>query len=85
MWTIRASRALRALRTWFPSNVARNSHVNLSNIEIASLELQRLWTMLKTDQGELRATFWGVASFVRSGVGAGRDGVGAGVGEWSVT
>jgi len=24
-------------------NFARNSHVNLSNIELASLELQRLW------------------------------------------
>jgi len=28
---------------WFPKNVARNSHVNLSNFELASLELQRLW------------------------------------------
>ena len=26
---------------WFPNNVACNSHVNLSNIEIGSLELQR--------------------------------------------
>ena len=26
---------------WFPKNVARNSHVNLSNFELASLELQR--------------------------------------------
>ena len=69
----------------FPNNVACNSPEIASNIEFTSLELQRLWTMLKTDQGELRATFWGVASFVRSGVGAGRDGVGAGVGEWSVT
>ena len=26
---------------WFPKNVARNFHVNLSNFELASLELQR--------------------------------------------
>ena len=28
---------------WFLKNVARNFHVNLSNFELASLELQRLW------------------------------------------
>ena len=54
-------RALRALRAWFPNNVARNFHVNLSNFKMWSLELQRLWAVLKTDRGELRARFgWGV-------------------------
>ena len=54
-------RALRALRAWFPNNVARNFHVNLSNFKMWSLELQRLWVVLKTDRGELRARFgWGV-------------------------
>ena len=44
---------------WFPTNVARNSHVNLSNLEIALLELQRLWGVLKTDRRELRARVMG--------------------------
>ena len=44
---------------WFPNNVARNFHVNLLNLEIASLELQRLWGVLKTDRRELRARFMG--------------------------
>ena len=56
MWIIPASRESRA---WFPNNVARNSHVNLSNMQMGSLKLQRLWTVLKTDRGELRATFLG--------------------------
>jgi len=57
-WALRAL-ALRALalRAWFPNNVARNSHVNLLNFKIWSLELQRLWAVLKTDRGELRAKF----------------------------
>ena len=40
-----------------------------------SLELQRLWAALKTDQGKLPATFWG-SWFVVGGAG-----VGAGIGE----
>ena len=47
-WVRGAGAALVALRSrwaptmsWFPNNVACNSHVNLSNIEIGSLELQR--------------------------------------------
>ena len=44
---------------WFPSNVARNFHVNLSSIEIALLGLQRLWQMLKIQGRELRARFMG--------------------------
>ena len=47
------------LLEWFPRNVARNFHVNLLNLEIASLELQRLWGVLKTDRRELRARFMG--------------------------
>ena len=31
---------------WFPKNVARNFHVNLSNFELASLELQRFQALL---------------------------------------
>ena len=45
---------------WFPKNVARNFHVNLSNFELASLELQRFQALLKVQAIELRATF-GVA------------------------
>ena len=44
---------------WFLNNVACNSLATISNIEIGSLELQRLWAVLKTDLGELHATFWG--------------------------
>ena len=47
------------LLAWFPNNVARNFHVNLSSIEIALLELQRLWQMLKIQGRELRARFMG--------------------------
>ena len=42
---------------WFLNNVARNSLVIISNIEIGSLELQRLWAMSKNDRVKLRATF----------------------------
>ena len=31
---------------WFPENVARNFRVNLSNFELASLELQRFQALL---------------------------------------
>ena len=45
---------------WFLNNVARNSLAIISNIEIESLELQRLWAMSKNDRVKLRATFgWG--------------------------
>ena len=45
---------------WFLNNVARNSLAIISNIEIESLELQRLWAMSKIDRVKLRATFgWG--------------------------
>ena len=50
---------------WFPNNLARNSLACLSNIEIGSLELQRLWLLLKYQANELRAKFpgrgWGEA------------------------
>ena len=55
--TLLTLRALQTLQTWFPNNVARNFHVNLSNFKMWSLELQRLWAVLKTDRGELRARF----------------------------
>jgi len=45
--------------SWFPKNVARNFHVNLSNFELASLELQRFQALLKVQAIELRATFRG--------------------------
>ena len=44
---------------WFPNNVARNSLVTISDFENASLELQRLWGVSKTDRHKLRATFGG--------------------------
>ena len=45
---------------WFPSNVARNSHASISNIELRTLELQRFRMVSKNDQGKLRAKFvWG--------------------------
>ena len=44
---------------WFLNNVARNSPVRISDFEIASLELQRLWAMSKNDRVKLRATFLG--------------------------
>ena len=42
---------------WFLNNVARNSLAIISNIEIESLELQRLWATSKNDRVKLRATF----------------------------
>ena len=48
--------------SWFLNNVARNSRVNLSKVEIGSLELQRLWVLLKVQTIELRATLGGVFS-----------------------
>ena len=51
--------------SWFPNNLARNSLACLSNIEIGSLELQRLWRLLNRQANELRAKFpgrgWGEA------------------------
>ena len=41
---------------WFPNNVACNFPVNLSHIEIGSLQFQRLWTPLKIRATELHAT-----------------------------
>ena len=47
---------------WFPNNVARNSLVACSNVEFASLELQRLWPISKNDRVKLRAKFvWGLS------------------------
>ena len=42
---------------WFPNNVARNSPAACSNVEFASLELQRLWAIPKNDRVKLRAKF----------------------------
>ena len=42
---------------WLLSNLARNSPASISNIDIASLELQRFERGLKTDRRKLRATF----------------------------
>ena len=39
------------------SNFARNSPTTFSNIEFASLELQRFWAVLKSDRGKLCAKF----------------------------
>ena len=49
------------------SNFARNSHVNLSNSELVSLELQRFWALLKVHAIELRAKFLGGVSVVTCG------------------
>ena len=43
--------------SWFPNNLARNSLARLSNIEIESLVLQRLWRLLNCQANELRAKF----------------------------
>ncbi len=48
-----------AYPAWFPKNVARNSPANISDFEIVSLGLQRLWGVSKNDQVKLRATFRG--------------------------
>ena len=42
---------------WLLSNLARNSPASISNIDIASLELQRFKRGSKTDRCKLRATF----------------------------
>ena len=42
---------------WFLDNVARNSPAAASNLDFASLELQRFEQCSKNDRGELRATF----------------------------
>ena len=44
---------------WLPKNVARNSHVNLSNFETGPLGLQRLWAVPNFRVAELRATLRG--------------------------
>ena len=44
-------------QAWFLGNVARNSPAAVSNLESASLELQRFERRLKTDRGKLCATF----------------------------
>ena len=50
-----------SLQKWaclcFPK-VARNSHVNLSTFEIGSLELQRLWGVLKSSGARITCDFW---------------------------
>ena len=59
--------------SWFPNNLARNSLARLSNIEIQSLVLQRLWKLLNRQENELRAKFLG-------GTGAGSAGSAGGAG-----
>ena len=59
---VRVACAVLDMLEWFPNNVARNFHVNLSSIEIALLELQRFWRMLKIQGRELRARFVGSGS-----------------------
>ena len=54
---------------WFPNNLACNSLAYLSNIEIESLVLQRLWRLLNCQENELHAKF--------SGLGRGWGGAGA--------
>ena len=51
---------------WLPKNVARNSHVNLSNVETGPLELQRLWAVPNFRVAELRATLRGRGGTSRS-------------------
>ena len=45
--------------SWFPNNLACNSLAYLSNIEIESLVLQRLWWLLNCQENELHAKFLG--------------------------
>ena len=52
---------------WFPNNLACNSPGAISNIELRSLELQRLQGMLKFKVIELHAKFW--VWSVKSGCG----------------
>jgi len=59
---------------WFPNNVACNSLMTVSNFEFASLELQRLWGVLKTDRRELHATFvWTRPAYAAGELGAGPE------------
>ena len=58
-WGWRRPGLVPAPPSWFLNNVARNSPVRISDFEIASLELQRLWAMSKNDRVKLRATFGG--------------------------
>ena len=67
---------------WFPNNLARNSLARLSNIEIRSLELQRLWRLLNCQANELRAKFPGRGRGAGSGLPR-RSGRGGVVGRWS--
>ena len=50
---------------WFPAHVACDFHINLANAEVGSLESQRLWRLMKTGQGKLRATFLGECRMCR--------------------
>ena len=50
-----------------PINFARNSPASCSNVEIASLELQRFWAVSKNDRRKLCATFSGVVIAVTLG------------------
>ena len=61
-------RVVVAYPAWFPNNVARNSPAGISDFEIVSLGLQRLWGVSKNDQVKLRATFGGGAQsqFIRA-------------------
>ena len=53
------------IRAWFPTNIACDVHINLANAEVGSLESQRLWRLMKTGQGKLRATFLGECRMCR--------------------
>ena len=55
-------RVVAASPAWFLKNVARNSPASISDFEIVSLGLQRLWGVSKNDQVKLRATFLGGAA-----------------------
>ena len=50
---------------WFPTNIACDFQINLANAEVGSLESQRLWRLMKTGQGKLRATFLGECRMCR--------------------
>ena len=63
-WTQAAVSCVGFQSGWFPSNVARNSHAHISDIEMWSLELQRLWPISKNDRVKLRATFAGVITVI---------------------
>ena len=63
-WTQAAVSCVGFQSGWFPSNVARNSRAHISDIEMWSLELQRLWPISKNDRVKLRATFAGVITVI---------------------